>query len=97
MTVTALKSRILVEAVMLATKRGLHRLTRLNVAIAAECGVGTVSYHFGDMDGLTNAVVEYAVQHEVLEILAQARADKHPSLGRMSAALKERVAAYLIR
>jgi AcrR family transcriptional regulator len=95
MTVTALKATILGAAVTLARKNGLHRLTRLDVACAAECGTGTVSYHFGDMDGLTNAVVEYAVQHEVLEILAQARIDKHPSLRRVSAELKARVAAYL--
>jgi AcrR family transcriptional regulator len=97
MTVTALKATILGAAVTLARKHGLHRLTRLEIAHSAECGTGTVSYHFGDMDGMTNAVVEYAVQHEVLEILAQARADKHPALGGMSAELKARVAAHIIR
>jgi AcrR family transcriptional regulator len=97
MTVTALKATILGAAVSVARKNGLHRLTRLDVATAAECGTGTVSYHFGDMDGLANAVVEYAVQHEVLEIIAQARVDKHAALGRMSAELKARVAAYIVR
>lgn len=97
MTVTALKATILGAAVSLSRKNGLHRLTRLDVATAAECSTGIVSHHYGDMDGLRAAVIEYAVQHEVLEILAQARADKHPALGRMSAALKERVAAYLTR
>lgn len=97
MTVTALKATILGAAVTLARKNGLHRITRLDVATAAECGTGTVSYHFGDMDGLTNAVVEYAVEHEVLEIIAQARVDKHEALGRMSAELKARVAAYIVR
>lgn len=97
MTVTALKLTILGAAVSVARKNGLHRLTRLDVACAAECSTGSVSHHFGDMAGLENAVVEYAVQHEVLKIIAQAHADKHPALGRMSAALKERVAAYLVR
>jgi len=97
MTVTALKATILGAAVSVARKNGLHRLTRLDVATAAECGTGTVSYHFGDMDGLAAAVVEYAVQHEVLEILAQARLDKHAALGRMSAELKARVADYIAR
>ena len=97
MTCTALKATILGAAVTLARKNGLHRLTRLDIATSAECGTGTVSYHFGDMDGVTNAVVEYAVQHEVLEILAQARVEKHAALGRMSADLKARVAAYIVR
>lgn len=97
MIVTTLKSTILEAAVHLVRVHGLHRLTRLDVARAAECSTGAVSYHFGDMDGLANAVVEYAVQHEVLKIIAQARADKHPALGRMSTTLKERVATYLTR
>lgn len=97
MAVTALKATILGAAVTISRKYGIHRLTRLEVACAAECSTGLVSHHFGDMDGLRNAVVEYAIQHEVLEIIAQARAEKHPALGRMSAALKERVAAFIVR
>ncbi len=101
MTVTALKATILGAAVSLARKNGLHRLTRLAVANAAECGAGTVSYHFGDMIGLVTAVVEYAVQHEVVEVLAQVRADlplsQYPSVRRMSAELKARVAAHIVR
>lgn len=101
MTVTALKATILGAAVTLARKNGLHRLTRLDIATAAECGTGSVSYHFGDMVGVVAAVVEYAVQHEIVEILAQVRADlplsQYPSVRRMSAELKARVAAYLVR
>lgn len=97
MAVTALKLTILGAAVGIARQAGLHKITRLEVACAAECSTGTVSHHFGDMDGLRAAVVEYAVEHEVLEIIAQARVEKHEALGRMSAALKERVAAYIVR
>lgn len=97
MTVTALKATILGAAVGIARQAGLHNLTRLEVAHVAGCGTGTVSYHFGGMDGLANAVVEYAVEHEVLEIIAQARVEKHTALGRMSAELKARVAAYIVR
>lgn len=101
MTLTALKATILGAAVSVARKNGLHRLTRLDVATAAECSTGIVSHHFGDMDGLRAAVVDYAVQHEVIRILAQVRADlplsKYPSIRGMSEALKERVAAYIIR
>lgn len=97
MTATALKATILGAAVSVARKNGLHRVTRLDVAMAAECSTGAVSFHFDSMDGLNDAIVKYAIQHEVLQILAQARADKHPALGGMSATLKERVAAYLVR
>lgn len=97
MAVTALKSSILGAAVTISRTHGLHRLTRLEVACAAECSTGVVSHHFGDMNGLRAAVIEYAVEHMVLEILAQARADKHPALERMSADLKARVAAHIVR
>lgn len=100
MAVTALKATILGAAVTLARKNGIHRLKRLDVACEAECGTGSINHHFGSMEGLLDAIVSYAVEHEIVEIIAQVRADfqlsKHPSVKRMSLALKERVAAYVI-
>lgn len=97
MALTALKATILGTAVGIARQAGLQNITRVEVAHLAECSTGIISHHFGDMDGLINAVVEYAVQHEVLEIITQARAIKHVALEKMSAALKERVADFIVR
>jgi AcrR family transcriptional regulator len=91
-----LKEQILTAAVNLAKKRGLRGLTRVEVAQAAGAATGTINYHFEAMDVLRNAVVEYAIVHEVLEVLAQARAERHVLLnGRLSKALTARIAAHI--
>lgn len=90
-----LKQTILLAAVKLARTHGLRGLTRLGVAGAAGCGNGTVNYHFKSMDKLRDAVIEHAVDKEIIEVLVQARAERDPRLGRLSPALKERVANYI--
>lgn len=91
-----LKDTILQEAVGIARNLGLRALTRQNVARASVCAVGTVNYHYETMDALRDAVVDYAVENEVIEVLAQARAERHPRLkGRLTPALKERVADHI--
>lgn len=91
-----LKQTILGAAVTLARRLGLSQLTRRQVATAADAGLGTINYHFGNMDGLRDAIVDYAVENEIIEVLVQARAERHPRLvGRLSPALKERVANHI--
>jgi AcrR family transcriptional regulator len=91
-----LKDTILNAAVTIARNYGLRGLTRQTVADASACAVGTVNYHFETMDALRDAVVDFAVANEVIEVLAQARAERHPRLkGRLTPALKERVAAHI--
>lgn len=90
-----LDSKILIAAVRLARAQGLRRFTRREVATAAACGVGTINYHFESMESLRGAVIEHAIDTEIIEILVQARAERDPRLGRLSAALKERVANHI--
>lgn len=91
-----LKNDILACAVRLAKAEGLRAITRRTIAKAAGCAVGTVNYHFEAMDLLRVAVIDYAIEHEVIEVLAQARAERHPRLvGRLTPALKERVAQHI--
>lgn len=92
-----LKERILVVAVRLVRNDGLMVVTRAQIAEQAGCSEANVSYHFGTMERLRVAIIEHALDHELIEVLSQARAVRHPSLGRMSAALKERVAAHIAR
>lgn len=91
-----LKQTILVAASRAARSHGLSKFTRRNVADAVGCSTGLVSWHFKTMNGLRGAVIEYAIENEVIEILVQARAERDPRLGRMSAALKERVANHIV-
>lgn len=90
-----LKQPILLAAVRLARSHGLSRFTRRNVSDMTGCATGTVSWHFESMDALRGAVIDYAVEHEIIEILVQARAERDPRLGRLSPALKERVANHI--
>lgn len=90
-----LKQTILLAAVRLARTQGLLKLKRQDIARAAECGNGTINYHFESMEALRGAVIDYAVEHEVIEVLVQARAERDPRLGRLSPALKERVANHI--
>lgn len=91
-----LKDLILQTAVRLAKDVGLRGITRDRIAEASECAVGTINYHFATVDALRDAVVDYALDNEVIEVIAQARAERHPRLkGRLTPALKERVAAHI--
>lgn len=94
-----LKERILRYAVQCAKHAGqLTQFTREQVAAGCECSEANVSYHFGTMDKLRVAVIEHAVEHEVLEVLAQARAVRHKALlGRLSPRLKERVVEHMLK
>lgn len=93
------KPQILAAALALAKELGLRNFSRADVAVRAEVASATVSYHFGEMTDLRREVVEIAIEKEVLSVLADARADRNsPELfTRMSAELKEKVAAYITR
>jgi AcrR family transcriptional regulator len=90
-----MKQTILLAAVRLARTQGMFKLKRREIAKAAGCGNGTVNYHFKSMDALRGAVVAHAIEHQVIEVLVQARAERDPRLGRMSQELKDRVAAHI--
>lgn len=91
------KPAILGAAVKLAREKGLHKFSRIEVALEAEVGESTVSYHFGQMPELRTAVVKYAVEHEILSILADARAGRESVGVPMSEELRKKVAAYIAR
>lgn len=66
---------ILIAAAALAAKRGFANLTRLGVAVSANVATGTVNYHFKTMQRLRGAVLDHAVEHEMLDVLAKAWAE----------------------
>lgn len=94
----SLRSRILVVAARLAKHSGLMNFTREAVAHQADCSPANVSYHFGTMRELRDAVVEQALTWGHIEILAQARLVRHPALrGKLTAELKQQIAAHIAR
>jgi AcrR family transcriptional regulator len=91
------KPAILVAAVKLAREQGLHKFSRIEVATEAGVGESTVSYHLGQMPAVRTAVVKYAVEHEIMSILADARAGRESVGVPMSEELRKKVAAYIAR
>lgn len=89
------KPAILAVAVSMARNKGLEKLSRVQIAAAAEVAQSTISYHFGQMPALRSAVVRYAVEHEILSILADARASRESIGVPMSEELRQKVAAYI--
>jgi AcrR family transcriptional regulator len=90
-----LKTAILEAARSIARRKGFHNITQAEVAELSKAAVGTIHYHFGDMDGLRSAVMDHAIVHEELAIVAQGLAQNHPSLRKASKDLKRRAAQCL--
>lgn len=91
------KPKILAAAVGLAREKGLHQFSRIEVAKAAKVGESTVSYHLGEMPEVRRAVVKFAVEREILSILADARAGREAVGVPMSEELRKKVAAYILQ
>lgn len=72
------RHRILLVACDLVTKVGLGNIRRDTIARRAGVGMGTVSLHFGDMQGLRYAIMVHAVDTERLEIIAMGLANGDP-------------------
>lgn len=89
-------SRILLAAVELAKPLGYQWITRDQVAKAAEVSAGTINNAFGSMRGLKRAVLKYAVDHEILEIVRQGIGDDHEITRAAPAELKTRAIALMV-
>lgn len=89
-----LKNTILQAAVRLAHKRSAYTLMRREIAHEAGAATGTVNYHWESVGNLRVAVIEHAIDNEVLGVLARVFGDPRVTR-RLSPALKERVAAHI--
>lgn len=87
---------ILDAGLALAKEKGFNKVTRTDVAARAGMGVGTINFHFGNMDQLQRKIMREAVNRGVLRVLAQGLAVKHPEALKAPDSLRER-AADLIR
>jgi AcrR family transcriptional regulator len=92
--VTTFQDSILRESVHLAQKFSLGGVTRKRVAQAVGCSTGVISYHYGTMHALREAVIDHAIRTENLPLLA-IYASVPKIAWRLSPALKKRVAAHI--
>lgn len=81
---------VLDAAVALAERFGVAAVTRPRVSAESGLSTGTVSNAFGSMDGLRDAVMSAAVQREIVAIVAQGLAERHPAAVNAPAELKQR-------
>jgi len=90
-----MRERILMSTAAIIRVHGIGAVTRRAVADRAQCSLALVSYHFGSMQGLIDAVVEQAVIREDLRVLAQGLSVKNPKALKASATLRNRAAKCL--
>jgi AcrR family transcriptional regulator len=64
-------NKILLAAVELAKWKDYKTISRHSVAKAAEVSPAMVQYYFDSMYGLWEAVIKYAIEHEILSIIAR--------------------------
>jgi AcrR family transcriptional regulator len=89
-----LKDTILREAVRLTVKHPSSSITRRQIASAAGCAVGTVNYHYKTMNELREAIVAYAIEHEVVPLLSLL-VGRPAITRRLTPDLRQRIAAHI--
>lgn len=87
--------QLLDVAVALASKSGLAKLTREQIALKANVSPGLVSARLGTMENLRRSVMRQAVAREDLKLLAEGLVTRHPVALRAPAELRARAAASL--
>jgi AcrR family transcriptional regulator len=90
------KASILAAAVRISHSYGYHRITRANVAGAAQCSEALVSSYFGTMTQLRRAVLRTAIAQRDLVIVAQALAAKDPHVMKASQELRQTAALSIV-
>ena len=71
-------ARILSAAISLSHTLGYEGVTRTRLARRLKCSEGLISYHFGTMAALRDAVMTSAIQTEDFKLIAQGYLGKHP-------------------
>lgn len=72
-----MKQDILDGAVQLATRVGFRKVTRRMAAEKAGCALATVSYHFGSIPALHDAIIERGIELGLALVVAQGLAEGH--------------------
>jgi AcrR family transcriptional regulator len=90
------KQLILMAAVKVATRHGLPATSRNRVAEAAQVSPGLVSRYFTTMGKMRREVVTYAVEHELLPIVASALSVGDKVARKAPADLQHRALATLL-
>lgn len=88
--------RILDAAIECAKESGYRHITREDVAARAGVAVGTVNNAYGTMLELKGAVMQAAVEREIIEIVAQGLADGSDIVRAAPAELRHRAFTHIV-
>jgi hypothetical protein len=69
---------ILLTAVEYSRVHNYTTMTQYNIAMLAHCSPSLVLVYFPTIEELKTKVMQFAVENEVLEIIAQGLINKHP-------------------
>lgn len=86
---------ILEAAIALAKKEGYHRITRDAVARRAEISSALIATYYPRMVHLKTAVLDAAIDREIVEIVAQGLSLGVPRALRIGEGLRQKVTTYL--
>ena len=91
----ARKKQILENAVAMSRKLGYKFITRTKIANKIGVTSSNLVHHFARMGALRTAVLKYAIEHEILDILAQGLVNKESIILKMDSQLRDKVITYL--
>lgn len=91
------RAEVLAAALRTAAAVGLSRMTREEIAKAAGCTPGLVSARLGTMRKIRDEVMHQAVKQEVLPVIAEGIALRHPHALKAPADLQKKAAQSLLR
>ena len=89
-------NHVLESAAFVAQRDGFTNITRDAIAKKAGVSSGSVSHSFGTMIKLKRSVMRYAIQNELLEIIAEGLGIKDKTAMKIGSELKQRALATLL-
>lgn len=91
-----MQEKILSAAYAIACKKGYRNLRKREVAQRAEVAEGSVSYHYGTMGALQDAVLLQAVERGNVSMLATAWADQNTIARSVCKSLQDKIRAHIL-
>lgn len=91
-----MQEKILSAAYAIACKKGYRNLRKREVAQRAEVAEGSVSYHYGTMGALQDAVLLRAAEKGNISILALAWSDQNATARAVCKNLQDKIRAHIL-
>ena len=89
------RAEILKTGVAMAAKNGLNSVTRAAMSHAVPCAPSLISHYFGTVAALRTVIMQHAIEHEVLPILAENLAARGRDTAGITTELRAKIIGYL--